>query len=289
MLAAAAIILGLVWFTYASNHEPRYEGRSLSEWLRLHEQEVTTRQRHFTGKPADAVRHIGTNGLPFLVKWMQEYRMLSPWKVTLRNYAADLGPPAGEIWAQTVAKRERRAHLAFSGFEILGETVAPAIPDLVRVANQGKSGSSPLAIGALAHLGKDALSPLLALMTNSAFPFRNEAMMSVGTMHYLGTNAHPAVVLLIQSLSDPHLAPSAANVLGMLRLESDITVPALAECTHSPQKLLRGYAAISLGKFGASARAAVPHITNLLVDTDDSVRIAATNTLALITADATPP
>ena len=287
MLAAAAIVLGLFWFALTRQREPRYDGRSLSEWLRLHEQEVMT--RHFTGKPADAVRHIGTNALPFLVRWIQEYEMFPPWKVRLRNYAANLGSPGGEILMETIAKRELRAVRAFSAFELLGEAAAPAIPDLVRVANQGNSGSSPAATAALVHLGKDALPPLLALMTDSTFPFRNEAMMSVGRMHYLGTNAHPAVVLLIQSLSDPHLATSAAKVLGNLRLESDITVPALVECTHSPQKLLRMCAANSLGKFGASARPAVPHITKLLVDTDDSVRMAATNTLALITADAPPP
>jgi HEAT repeat protein len=189
---------------------------------------------------------------------------------------------------ETIAKREFRAGRAFSAFEILGEVAAPAIPDLVRVANQGNSGSSPAATAALGHLGKDALPPLLALSTNSAFPFRNEAMMSVGRMHYLGTNAHPAVVLLIQSLSDPHLAPSAAKVLGSLRLESDITVPALAECTHSSQQLLRMYAATSLAKFGASARPVAPELLKMLDDPSVSVRAAVTNALLKIAPEALP-
>jgi hypothetical protein len=80
---------------------------------------------------------------------------------------------------------------------------------LVRVANQGNPATSPLAIDALALLGKDALPALLALLANSAFPFRNEAMLSVGQMRSIDTNAHPAVVLLIQYLSDPLLAPSS--------------------------------------------------------------------------------
>ena len=79
----------------------------------------------------------------------------------------------------------------------------------------------------LAYLGKDALLPLVDLMTNSASLVRYQAKLSAPQMEYLGTNARPGVVQLIHYLSDPDVATSAAEVLGWLQLESDITVPAL--------------------------------------------------------------
>jgi hypothetical protein len=280
MLVAAGLLVGLAALVWHGPREPSYRGTSLSGWLRTY-RPIGSRPPD-SQRAADAVRYIGTKALPFLVSWIQEYEMLPPWKVRLRNYASRLGSPGGEIVMETIAKRELRALRAFSAFEILGEAAAPAIPELVRIANRGYSGSSPAAIAALAHLGKDALPPLLAFITNNAFPFRHEAMISVGRMRYLGTNAHPAVVLLIKSLSDPHLAPNAAVVLGSLRLESDITVPALVECTHSSQELLAMCAATSLGKFGASARPAVPELLKMLDDPSINVRNVATVALQQI-------
>jgi HEAT repeat protein len=241
---------------------------------------------------ADAVRHIGTNALPFLVSWIEDNQNLPPWKQRLLRYAWKANSPAREILVETIAKRESRAARASWGFEILGEAAAPAIPELVRVANQGNPASSLAATAALASLGKDALLPLLALMTNSPSVLGKvvamSAVRSLGQTQHLGTNAHLAVVLLIQYLSDPLLAPSAAEVLGSLGLESDITVPALAECTHSSNPELQIAAATSLGRFGASARPAVPELLKMLDDPIASVRDEATNALQQIAPEALP-
>lgn len=206
------------------------------------------------------------------------------------DYVSEWDLPGKDILLEMVAKRELRAERASSGFEILGEAAAPAIPDLVRVANQGNSASARAATLALAYLGVDALEPLLVLTTNRAFLLSNEAMMSamvcVGRMQHLPTNAHPAVVLLIQYLANPDLATRAAEVLGMLGLESDICVPALVECTCSSRQDLRVAAATSLGRFG---RRALPDLLKMLDNPSVSVRNAATNALLQIAPQVLQP
>src|SRR6266481_4935661 len=60
-----AFVIALLVFTRAS--EPRYNGRSLSRWLKIERDSMSAT---VTGNPEaeDAVRHIGTNALPYLIK-----------------------------------------------------------------------------------------------------------------------------------------------------------------------------------------------------------------------------
>jgi HEAT repeat protein len=291
VLLAVAFVVGLTALVWRCPREPRYQGISLSGWLRAYRPiGATASAASREQQAADAVRHIGTNALPFLVSWIQDYENPPPWKVRLLRYVWKLASPARESLLETISKRVLRAERAAWGFEILGEAARPAIPDLLRVADQGNPASSYLATSALAFLGKDGLLPLLALMTNSPSMLGKEATMSavrsLSQTQYLGTNAHPAVVLLIKYLSDPLLAPSAAEVLGSLGLESDIIVPALAECTHSDNPELQIAAATSLARFGASARPAVPELLKMLDDPSASVRDEATNALQQIAPEA---
>jgi hypothetical protein len=275
VLLTVGFVAGLATLVWYGRREPSYQGKSLSEWLRAYTPTGAVAPEA-SQRAAEAVRHIGTNGLPFLVSWLEDYQNPSPLRARLLSYVRMPHPPGGDTLFETIAKPELRVGLALRGFVILNEAAAPAIPELVLVANQGNPATSPLATSALSHLGKDALPPLLALMTNSSWLLRKEATMSamrsVVQMQDLDTNTNAGVAVLIQYLCDPRLAPSAAEVLGRLGLESDISVPALAECTHSSNQDLRMAAVISLGTFGASARPAVPELLKMLNDPSLGVR-----------------
>lgn len=285
VLLTVGLVVGLTALVWHGPREPGYQGKLLSEWLKAYR--PVGGRAPGSQQAADAVRHIGTNALPFLLSWIEDQQDPPPWRARLLSYAWKPGSPGREILLQTIAIREVRGTRAAWGFEILGEAARPAIPDLVRVANQGRAGSSPAATAALAYLGKDALLPLLALMTNSSSLVRYQAYLSAPQMEYLGTNARPGVVLLIHYLSDPSIARTAAEVLGWLQLESDITVPALAECcTRSSKPDLRRAAVFSLLMFGPSARPAVPELLKMLNDPSVDVRTMATNALQRIAPDA---
>jgi hypothetical protein len=279
LAAVAAIIIGLSWFTYTDYRQPSYKGKSLTEWLDLYRFSWKTVPSQ---EAADAVRHIGTNALPLLVTWVQEAQDMPPWREHLLNLASHWN--LGEPLLESIASPQRRVTRAGWGFYILGEAARGAVPDLARVASERKSPSSEFAFMALGYLGKDALPPLLSMVTNTAFPptLRLEALSSLGQMGHLGSDAHTAVVLLILCLDDPGLAPTAAKTLGRLHLESDITVPALIECTRSTNQGTRMQGVFGLEEFAPDARAAVPELTKLLSDPDFSVRCEATNALRLI-------
>jgi len=280
MVAAAAFILGLLWCGITREREPRYDGRSLSEWLDLYS--FSMRKSVPSQEAADAVRHIGTNALPSLVTWVQEAQDMPPWREHLFHLASHWN--LGEPLVESLASPQLRVTRAVWGFYILGEDARGAVPDLARVASERKSPSSEFAFVALSYLGKDALPPLLSMITNTtSLPMlRLEALSSVGKLGHLGTNAHPAVVLLIRCLDDPDLAPTAAKTLGTLHLESDITVPALIVCIRSTNQGTRVQAVSGLDDFGPAARAAVPELTKLLSDPDVFVRYATRNALRLI-------
>ena len=168
----AAGLLGLLW---PHQREPRYEGRSLTEWLRLY-RPFGSVESSPSQEAADAVRHIGTNALPLLVSWIQEAKDVPPGRQRLCELVDrwGFGPPTREILLESLAGPDLRAQRATWGFRILGEAGRGATPNLARVASEGKRPSSDAAIEALSHLGQDALPSLLSMISNTAFPPRSD-------------------------------------------------------------------------------------------------------------------
>jgi hypothetical protein len=292
ILLAGVALAGIAVILWRSEREPEYRGKKLSEWLKLYKQPVGAVAPVVSNEAADAVRHIGTNGLPFLLKWMREEQevKLPRWEewVFMRVWGWNVNSRARNMILEGLAGREFRAGRAIWGFIILGPKASPAVPDLVRMARSGNVESAKSATLALGYLGKNALQPLLTLAGDWEFPCRGEAMVAISDMRSLGTNAHPAVVFLLQMLKGPADAVGAADILGRLGLESELTVPALTECLQSTNAVLRMWGAISLGRFGERARGAVPELSKVLNDPDDNVRREATNALGKIAPESFP-
>lgn len=276
-------MIGLFCFNCPGSREPVYAGKPLSEWLRLYKQPNGAVAPVQPQEAADAVRQIGTNALPLLVTWVQEEQEVPPWRDHLFGLAYHWN--FGQGFLELIAGPQLHAAYAIRGFIILGEAGRGAVPGLARVAREGKQPSCELAIEALSYLGKDALPPILSMSTNSNLTLRRAALASLSQMRYLGTNARPAIVFLIQCLHNPDLARCAADTLGGLHLESGISIPALIECTRSTDRELRTRSVSDLEEFGPEARAAVPRLTELLRDPEASVRYAATNAVRAITSE----
>jgi hypothetical protein len=128
---AAVILVLLVW---PREREPQYNGVTLGNWLARY---GGTNQADSV-VAVDAIRHIGTNALPFLIRWIQ----YEPgWKDSLGRKI--LGwPVIGNrrdvqklIWNMT----KYRANNAVDGFKILGSQANPALPELQRMADNPKA------------------------------------------------------------------------------------------------------------------------------------------------------
>ncbi len=289
LVAAAALVL-------LRDRQPEYKGRTLTEWLLDYSPQgfypprsyVPSRRAADRREAAEAVRQIGTNALPWLVKWIRYEGDRSSIN-RLREAAVPKVPPSAEgsfmVRRLLTDKAGLRAGAAVAGFEILGAQARPAVPGLARVLEESKAvESADRAMICLAVIGTDGLPPLLATVTNQAKPGR---VRGLGTRYiaYLAaqikTNANPAVPVLVQCLEDrdPQVAQEAAIALGELAIEPGVTGPALTNALRNSDRLVRCLAAQSLGRFGRRAGAGVPALVNALNDAESVVREAATNAL----------
>jgi hypothetical protein len=131
LCSVAAITLAI--FIWPREREPEYNGAPLSKWL----------ERYNVGQnveAAKAIQHIGTNALPFLLRWIQ-YEPPG-WRYALDHLHTRL--PSSVQKTRAVHwlfddKAEERADRAVSGFEVLGPEAAPAWPDLVHLFNNEKA------------------------------------------------------------------------------------------------------------------------------------------------------
>ena len=286
----AAIFIAVVW---PREREPVYKGKKLSQWI------LQSRQTRYpeTVPPTatqarDAVQHIGTNGIPFLLRWMQ-YEP-SPWRQKIDNKMR--GYP-GRTWDNFITRtilrdrRNERAGLGATGFELLGTNGVLALPELVkRMADQKAPYTAWRSARALAYLGVSALPPLLVEATNRNNSHRSFILQALGTMKYLGTDAALAIPVLIECANDTNWPVSvfAARSLGQLQLEPEIVLPALARLVSS-NGMLRGIAIQSIGMFGKQpTNPALPVVMAALNDSDLRYREVATNVLRQIAPEVLP-
>jgi HEAT repeat protein len=114
---------------------------------------------------------------------------------------------------------------------------------------------------ALAYIGPAGLAPLQAAAADPGARCRLNAIRALGDM---GTNALPAIPLLIQCLTNTNLdvARTATYALCELRLEPDLVLPALANCLRSPDPNTR----IKAASWLAEVEAYRPEAQHVLLD-----------------------
>src|SRR5215467_6522715 len=112
---ALATLLGALVFAFTTTSEPTYQGRSLSYWL------APPR----TARTETAVKAIGTNAIPFLIRWIK-YEP-PPW----RKKYADLAMKYRYYNLYRVLYGE--GGKAMEGFLILTTNATPSIPALVNI------------------------------------------------------------------------------------------------------------------------------------------------------------
>ncbi len=126
-LAALAVLI----LAAAPPAEPQYAGESVSDWLARYEwaciHDPAPRPRAQRRVAAAAIAQMGTNAVPFLVRWIsyEPPPMPKPLNSLLRTRALR---PVANLFEQ----RQKRAWFAPHALGDLGPTAASAIPDLGR-------------------------------------------------------------------------------------------------------------------------------------------------------------
>jgi len=304
---AASVVALLLGFWSWLVCEPSWHGHKLSEWVELYGArfsgyEFTTNCWATQQETETAIRGIGSRSIPFLVRWIRrEIKHLGPpgsnlvrdfiWKWAPSN----LRPTLRRWWFDR--RSEYLAIGAVSAFLVLNTNANSAIPDLVSIVNLPDNTSwenyepawgladpsfpNRCALFALANIGPSAAPALLACATNSSMNARCDA---VHLLSKMGTNARPALPLLLQIIQDPtnRLSALAARTLGNLKLEPETVIPALTNALERRKDLLQPFTSgpmqprmgfqyevlQALARYGPGARPAIPIMIRWLDNED---------------------
>jgi HEAT repeat protein len=259
--AVIAVVVALI------PREPKYDGRTLSEWIkdsaprRSPDPEQT--------RAIEAVRHIGTNGLPCLIKWIGA-KEPADWQIKLTRANSRLPRwirlrLLPSLFGFNSYKSYRR--LALDGFLVLGPEAAPAVPDLLQIVASSPKGSP--ASGALESIGAAGLPPALSVLTNRA----NSAELRVAAalcITRIDPKVESGMVLSLMSQcirnSKSGFRHIAAGILASRRAEPELVVPILTSWLTNSDFNARFAATFGLGQYGERATSAVPALVLALKD-----------------------
>jgi hypothetical protein len=193
-----AVIGGVI--AYAMLHqedEPEYLGRRLSEWLDPDQNGMNGADSNRDEAIArTAVRNIGTNALPYLLKWI-DYEPPA-WRKSLRRTLNRT------MWqGLSEGGAARRAYITEWGFAFLGTNAASAIPALEAMMKDSKKPErSSRAIYVLGCIGEPAIPLLKAALADSNQPDRPE-IVSAFRLIVLNQGTNVCLPILIEALKHP--------------------------------------------------------------------------------------
>ena len=225
--------LALVFWSATGPQEPVFEGRSLSSWLDHHVASSAASPPYNSPgwkKADEAIRAIGTNGIPTLVKMIGARDLPQPllklvrasqrYRWTYINYRSRIG-------------ENEEAEYAFG---MLRANALSAVPELIKIYEQNISSSSQrCAASALGSIASGARAALPALIRN--FKHTN------GEVRFYAVSA----VMLIGG-------------------ETNVIFPALTSALKDANVNVRWNALVGLERFGSRARPVVPEIEKMLND-----------------------
>ena len=288
LLSLAGLTLALALLIFLRyNPEPSCRGRPFSQWCALQAELAQKAGSEAQSREAiDAIRQIGTNGLPILIRSLRD----NPFSQKLRGIADRL--PGG-------FSQNRLLRLALAAdrvaptpvFQILGLQASPAVPELTALllaTNRPDVASE--AAACLTAIGPAGVPALVAALQDPRQPCCRFAAFEFSSADpaIFGTNATLAVPALAQIAVDTNseLARLAIRALGRINRQPQITVPALIVALHSTDNMVRYDAARSLMWVGSPAQAAVPALLQCFNDPDWGVRSITTNALLSIAPQA---
>ncbi|HWQ92164.1 MAG TPA: hypothetical protein VN673_10870, partial [Clostridia bacterium] len=221
VLAIVAIMAVVAVVAFSTREqEPHFEGRPLSAWLAIHREHVYTQDSPDFEKAQEAVQAIGTNAVPFLLKWIRQEP--PSWQ---RSARARLPRWIGESDLASFfidGPGSDRASAADLGFGILGSNAVSAIPELTGMLSDPKTPrTAKRAASAMSSLGYPGFRQLTAVLADTNHPNRGTIPWCLRLAAYsVGTNA--CVPPLVAALNDPDssVRASAGRVLGNIAPEA---------------------------------------------------------------------
>ena len=292
IIAALAFLGGFAWLVLRP-HEPVFEGQPLS--VVLHQaaaRGVMVGSSYSAGEPSEvqmarlraerALRALGTNALPILVKWAGA-RM----SIFRRLVGAVATAPASRLDFLHLQPQEDKPAIAAWGMRFFGSEARPAVPALTRLLSDRDPRVKAAAEVCLAGIGPAAAEAVPALVRLLRDPkvgatFHGGVVsLAARALGEIGPAAGAAVSALEQVTNDATLAPwheAAAVALIKISQGSFQAFFERLKDTSDPSKWDR--AADEVGRLGTEADPAIPLLLAGLAHTNDTIRSAAIRTVA---------
>ncbi len=264
----ALVALALVVFFCTQKREPVYEGKPLSYWLLVSPEGPNGA----AAEKNNAIHAIGSNAVPFLVRW-ESYERPWVWEAVQSVSGCRFDRPQQELAIASV-----------DTFEILGSRGASAIPQLSQLMKSTNSSVAFHANYSMAAIGKEGVPALLDVVTNRHAYIPDRSFVPfIGGSHWGADGIGLVVPILVQSLKDKDTAV-AVTAAAALRVIGPLpgVVKALTNAVEAADADLRQTAVYALGAFGADSIPATPCLVRALRDPEIRVRQEATNSLATL-------
>ncbi|MFM8469140.1 MAG: HEAT repeat domain-containing protein [Limisphaerales bacterium] len=227
--------------------QPEYGGRTLTQWLELSEKSFgdPSLRRDYV----EAIRKIGTNGIPLLLQMIQAPE--EPWRTTANIWFDRLKL----TWVMQKSADWKIDH-AETAFEVLGPRAKSALPELLAILKHNHTSRVRLAI--------------------------------IRSIFRLGPTAEDAIPDLIIMTRSSHWTERywLCSALGQIGIQPDLTVPVLTDQLQDPDRRMRRDVLLQLKEMTTNAASATPVLVTLLTDPDFKVRETATNALLVINPEA---
>lgn len=269
-----ALLLAINYVTKPRRNEPRYQGRTLTSWLKqLDDGEAfgisSSRPLSLSSSQLEAVAAIhamGTNALPLLMEDLharptEESRRVRFYRWSRQNLPDWINSTLFPSMDTTDEDRVRWR--AAQGLSALGAQAKPALPELNRLlfTNFWHSSikESAYALAAISPEGIEILTN--AVQTNNEWSGMC-AIWALGQHPDTGTNCIPFLIQCTSS-SSKGTAQGAIEVLGLFHTDAAHVIPVLTNLLSNPDMELSKRAANSLGRFGKQAAEALPLLQNM--------------------------
>jgi HEAT repeat protein len=238
VILLAVFVGGVVLIVPRSwSEEPVYRGKPLGFWLAQED----------AGVEIDAVRAVGTNAIPFLLKRLRANdSSLKLGLIKLANkqrYIQFPYVPASELNKE-----------GMDGFHFLGRSASNTVPELIRIFQANISPSSMTnTCRALAYIGPDAKAavfPLLVRAQDADVDLRTDIYWTLGCIH---EKPEVVVPVLITALSDTNTwhRMMAASSLGCYKSAANSAIPALTVALEDQDQNVRNYAATAIARINS--------------------------------------
>lgn len=233
LLAAFSVAAFLVWKFYRP--EPVYQGKPLSAWAQQYGSNNWSARPELAREAEIAIRQIGSNAIPFLLdgiraeesrikktfrgllprKWQYELRLKDTSGDIRRMGAHGIAALGTNAPAAVIPKLIHIAshhpdddgrYIAVFALRTLGPTAEPAIPFFIQCLTNSYNiirDEGAMGLGSVGRQPKIAPALMKYLESARTSPSTFEARDAIEAMSKFGTNAKPAVPLLLSFLNHP--------------------------------------------------------------------------------------